>query len=121
MLDNLSSSGRFVKATVSRANHSEMRQPWQMTISNEETAFNDAYCARVQRLRQDHGWTQEQMAIALGVPVDRYRKYEIRSPLPAYLVERFALIVGRDTTYVLTGKERQGVKLERRKMRQLAA
>lgn len=44
------------------------------------------------------------MATALGVPPERYRKYEYRSPLPHYLLERFALIVGREIEYVLTGK-----------------
>lgn len=44
------------------------------------------------------------MATALGVPAERYRKWEYRSPMPHYLFERFALIVGRDIEYVLTGK-----------------
>lgn len=44
------------------------------------------------------------MATALGVPAERYRKYEYRSPLPHYLLERFALIVGRDVEYLLTGR-----------------
>lgn len=47
------------------------------------------------------------MATALGVPSDRYRKYEYRSPLPAYLMERFALIVGCDLEYLITGKVRR--------------
>jgi hypothetical protein len=44
------------------------------------------------------------MADALVVPLDRYKKYETRGPMPAYLIERFALFVGRDVDYVLTGK-----------------
>ena len=44
------------------------------------------------------------MATALGVPAERYRKWEYRSAMPHYLIERFALIVGRDIEYVLTGK-----------------
>lgn len=78
--------------------------PRRMVIDNEEARFNDALCARVHRLRNDRGWTAAQMATALGVPPERYRKYEYRSPLPHYLLERFALIVGRDLEYVLTGK-----------------
>lgn len=69
-----------------------------------EAEFNDALCARTRCLRKERGWTAEQMAIALGINVDRYRKYESRTPLPHYLVERFALIVGRDIEFVLTGK-----------------
>jgi len=75
-----------------------------MAIDNEEARFNDALCARVHRLRGERGWTAAQMATALGVPPDRYRKYEYRSPLPHYLLERFALIVGRDVEYLVTGK-----------------
>jgi DNA-binding XRE family transcriptional regulator len=78
--------------------------PPRMVINNEEAIFNDAMCARTHRLRNERGWTAAQMATALGVPAERYRKYEYRSPLPHYLIERFALIVGRDIEYVLTGK-----------------
>ena len=75
-----------------------------MPDSQDEFLFNNAFCARVRELRLGRGWTAEQMAIALGVPPDRYRKYESRSPLPAYLIERFAIIVGQDVEYVVTGK-----------------
>lgn len=74
---------------------------------SEEQAFNEALCARTHKLRNDRGWTSQQMATALGVPPDRYRKYEYRSPLPHYLLERFALIVGREIEYILTGKVSQ--------------
>jgi hypothetical protein len=70
----------------------------------EERTFNDAYIRRIKTLREALGWTQEEMATALGVPLDRYKKYETRSPLPPYLVERFALIVRREPCFVLTGK-----------------
>ncbi len=71
---------------------------------DREAEFNDALCARVRALRIERGWTQEQMATALGLPYDRYRKYEYRSPLPMYLAEQFAGIVGRDVEFVVTGK-----------------
>lgn len=75
-----------------------------MAGMSREQEFNEKLCARVHRLRNERGWTAQQMATALGVPPDRYRKYEYRSPLPHYLLERFALIVGRDVEYLLTGK-----------------
>lgn len=75
-----------------------------MTIWTREQEFNEAYIARVKRLREERGWTSEQMATALGVPPDRYRKYEYRSLLPHYLIEQFAAIVDRDVSYVLTGR-----------------
>lgn len=69
-----------------------------------EAEFNRDLVKRVRELRKSRGWTADQMATALGVGVDRYRKYESRTPLPHYLIERFALIVGRDIDYVLTGR-----------------
>ncbi len=75
-----------------------------MAIWGREQEFTEAYIARVKKLREDRGWTSEQMATALGIPAERYRKYEYRTPLPHYLVEPFAQIVDRDVAYVLTGK-----------------
>ncbi len=75
-----------------------------MAIWTPEQEFTEAYIARVKKLREDRGWTSEQMATALGIPAERYRKYEYRTALPHYLVERFAQIVDRDVSYVLTGK-----------------
>lgn len=77
-----------------------------MADNNEEAAFNEALCARVKRWREEKGWTAAQMATALGVPPDRYRKYEVRSPLPAYLMERFCLITATDLENLLAGKPR---------------
>lgn len=95
---------QHVKPTVSNDIGTAWRHTARMVGMSEEQLFNEALVARVHRLRNERGWTAEQMATALGVPPDRYRKYEYRSPLPHYLLERFALIVGRDIDYVLTGK-----------------
>ncbi len=75
-----------------------------MAVWTRELEFNEAFIARVKRLREDRGWTSEQMATALGIPPERYRKYEYRSVLPHYLIEPFAMIVERDLAYMLTGK-----------------
>lgn len=75
-----------------------------MATWTREQEFTEAYIARVKKLREDRGWTSEQMATALGIPAERYRKYEYRTPLPHYLVEPFATIIDRDVSYVLTGK-----------------
>lgn len=74
-------------------------------MAGGEAEFNEALCQRVRLLRKRRGMTSEQMAIALNVPKDRYRKYEYRSPLPPYLIERFALITGSSIEFVLTGRE----------------
>ncbi len=75
-----------------------------MSSESDEYVFNNAYCARVKEARKARGWTAEQMATALGLPPERYRKYENRSPLPAYLIERFSLISGVEVHYIVTGK-----------------
>jgi hypothetical protein len=72
--------------------------------SNEELLFNEALCARTRALRDGKGWTAEQMATVLGVPPDRYRKYENRSPIPHYLVPRLAGICDVTIEYILTGR-----------------
>lgn len=77
---------------------------YRVRVPLTEAEFNDALFARVRSLRKQRDWTAEQMATALGIPADRYRKYESRTPLPHYLIERFALIVGRDIEFVLTGR-----------------
>jgi transcriptional regulator with XRE-family HTH domain len=77
-----------------------------MADSNEELAFNEALISRVKQWREEKGWTAEQMAIALGIPAARYRKYESRTPLPAYLFQRFCLITETDLENLLFGKPR---------------
>lgn len=70
-----------------------------------EREFNEALFKRMRALREGLGWTQTDMARALGVSPANYQKYETRTPLPHFLLERFALIVRRDLTYVLTGRQ----------------
>lgn len=77
---------------------------------SDEFIFNNAYCERVKRFREETGMTAAQMADLLGVPAERYRKYETRSPLPPYLVERFCRIVGWDVEHLLIGKPRERMK-----------
>ena len=80
-----------------------------MRSDDDELIFNNEYCARTRALRDGRGWTAEQMAIALGIPPDRYRKYEYRSVLPPYLIERFCLITGADIEYFVTGRTNRAI------------
>ncbi|MFA7308308.1 MAG: helix-turn-helix transcriptional regulator [Hyphomicrobium sp.] len=89
-------------------------------MPNEQMLFENALCARVKRLREEKEWTAEQMAIALGVPPERYRKYENRSPMPQYLIPRFALVVDRSVEYVLTGKEPRSLTLAKPAYRKIS-
>ncbi|MBS87170.1 MAG: hypothetical protein CMN64_04635 [Sphingobium sp.] len=88
-----------------------------MTGWLDEGQFNDQLCARTQRLRIERDWTQQQMATAIGVPFERYKKYESRSPLPPYLIPRFAQVVDRSVGYILTGKEENAARGPRRLVR----
>lgn len=78
-------------------------------MENEQFLFENALCERVKALREAKGWTAEQMGLALGIPPERYRKYENRSPLPQYLIPRFAQIVDRSIEFILTGKEKKTI------------
>ena len=75
-----------------------------MADADREARFNAGLSARVYAWRNERGWTAEQMAIAPGIPADRYRKYEKRSPMPVYLLEQFATICERDVVELLTGR-----------------
>jgi transcriptional regulator with XRE-family HTH domain len=68
------------------------------------TEFEQAYIARTKALRKDKGWTAAEMATALDIPVERYRKYERRTLLPHFLMERFALITGVSVEFLVTGR-----------------
>lgn len=94
---------QHVKPYVSKDNRTDSPHHYGMA-GNDELQFNEKLIARTHRLRNERGWTAEQMATALGIPAERYRKYEYRTPLPHYLLERFALQVGRDIEYLLLGK-----------------
>lgn len=75
-----------------------------MGDGDEEYEFNQRLCARVAELRKAKGWTQDRMAAILGIPLERYKKYETRTPLPHHLISRFADIVDRNADFVLTGR-----------------
>lgn len=77
-----------------------------MATSNEELAFNEALMSRVKQWREERGWTAERVAIALGIPPDRYRKYEYRTPLPPYLYQRLCFMYDVDLEHLLLGKPR---------------
>ena len=63
--------------------------------NDEQIRFDKAFAQRTKALRMAHdGWTQQQMADALNIPLERYKKYENRSPMRHDLIPRFCLIVG---------------------------
>lgn len=66
------------------------------------SAAKAAYISRVKQLRIERGFTQRQMAGALQIPLERYKKYEQRSRLPPELLQPFAAIVGCPVERILT-------------------
>ena len=70
--------------------------------------FDALYIARVKALRQLKGLTSGQMATLLGVPAERYRKYESRTPMPHALIEQFSLITGVSVEFLVTGRRVAG-------------
>lgn len=77
---------------------------------SEEFIFNNQFCGRVKRFREETNMSAAEMAELLDIPAERYRKYESRSPLPAYLIAKFCRIVGCDLEHLLIGKSRERLK-----------
>ena len=76
-------------------------------MDDADSALAKAYIKRIRDLRIARGLTQAEMAVALGLPVERYKKYETRSVMPPYMVPRFAAIVGRTVEFVISGRNRR--------------
>ena len=62
-------------------------------MADRETEYNRALCERVHALRTAAGLSQAEVADRLGVHLQAWKKYEYRSPLPAYLMVPFAKLV----------------------------
>jgi transcriptional regulator with XRE-family HTH domain len=75
-----------------------------MFDKDDKTAFNRQLSSRVKKLRERRGWSIRQTAKNLGIPEDRYSLYENGSPLPAYLIPKFAALMATSISYLITGK-----------------
>lgn len=64
---------------------------WRMADEGA-TAWNRKFCKRVQQVRERRGMTQAEIAEALGVKTEAYKKWESRSPMPQRYIKRFCLI-----------------------------
>ncbi len=86
-----------------------------MTRENPEAeAYKSAFIERTKELREARGWSQQRMAQMLGIPLENYKKYEQRTILPHYLIDRFAALVGRDISYVMIGEAANPVAASRK-------
>jgi DNA-binding XRE family transcriptional regulator len=79
----------------------------------EQGQFEEALRARVIALRKaaKPRITQKQMADAIGIEFETYKKYETRSPMPAYLIPRFAEVIGQSILVVM-GAEQAGFSVD---------
>ena len=69
-----------------------------------ERTYKKALGERMKSAREAKGFTQEHVADLLGITKERYTKQEQRGALPAYLMERFAVVTGADPLWLLTGR-----------------
>lgn len=69
-----------------------------------ELAYNDALRERLRSRRVELRKTQQQVADELGIPFERYKKYETRSPLPPYLFVSAAAALQVEVHWLLTGR-----------------
>lgn len=67
-------------------------------------AYYDAFRQRIRTIREELDWSQAEMASALDIPLDNYKKYEIRSKFPPHLFEKFALVTHRNIEFIVTGR-----------------
>lgn len=70
--------------------------------------FEAMFIERTKALRELRNMTSADMAAALDIPADRYRKYESRTPMPHSLLEKFALIVGVSVDFLVSGRRVAG-------------
>lgn len=105
-LSALSSQGRWTDCDV----HNHPRHGQCVMVLMSERIYKESFNRRVKECRVEASLTQEKVAVALGIQKDTYSKYEQWRTeritcLPHYLIERFAIIVRRTPTYILTGRE----------------
>jgi transcriptional regulator with XRE-family HTH domain len=69
-----------------------------------ERAYYNEFRQRLIAARKRLEWTQLQMATALGIELENYKKYERRSKFPLHLIEQLALVTHSDIDFVVTGR-----------------
>lgn len=76
--------------------------------SSDDQRERKEFGQRLRSARLATGFTQEQMAYALGINPARYSKYEIgRSEAPYTILSRIAEVADTDLNYLLSGRIRQ--------------
>ena len=76
--------------------------------------MKDAFGQRLRKLRKKLGYTQQEMAYAVGIQCSRYHKYELgRNEPPFEILVELAKLTSVDLDYLIAGQEgRRGRKAE---------
>lgn len=69
-----------------------------------ERMYYDDFRRRLIAIRTRLDWTQQQMATALGIEKENYKKYERRSKFPLHLIEQLALVTHSEIDFIVTGR-----------------
>lgn len=95
------------KADLSLDSNLPVGQDVRMASASKKplTRYDLEFLARTHAAREAAGLTQEEMALKLGgLSQDRYKQYEIRSPLPHSLIPAFLEAAKVDYEYLFTGR-----------------
>ena len=66
--------------------------------------YSKVFIARIRKTREQADYSPSKVAKFLGITEAAYNKYETRSVMPHYLIERFSIITRADIAYLLTGE-----------------
>jgi DNA-binding XRE family transcriptional regulator len=69
-----------------------------------EDAFLKAFQQRLASARRERGFTQLQLAVALGLALATFKKYETRSAFPMYLLPKLSVLLDKPLSYWIFGQ-----------------
>jgi len=74
-----------------------------MTEKQKQVRYEGQFQARVELARTAANYDRPGMAKALGVPLDRYTRYESRHMMPLYLIPKFCKLTSVAVSWLITG------------------
>ena len=77
---------------------------WSVPKTKPDSQYYVDFRRRLKDLKDDLGYTQDQMAKALGMSKANYQKYEDRSKFPLHKLEQLALVTHQTLDFIVTGK-----------------
>ena len=73
------------------------------------SAYYATFRQRLKEMRTQLGYSQDEMALALGLSKANYQKYEDRSKFPLHKLEQLSLVTHQSLDYWVTGRNRRPV------------